>query len=179
MSRPAGSGAGITGTFTTIITAEEIARTPAESLPDIISREPGVQTWSTFGGVSGARTVVDIRGFGAAAPSNTLILINGRRLTDVDLAGVDLAAIPRDSIERIEITRGNSGAVLYGDNAVGGVINIVTKSPVGRPPSARIEAGFGSFRQAEGNVSATTSSGPWSAAHLRQCHSLGRLSGQQ
>ena len=42
--------------------------------------------------------------------------------------GVDLSTIPRDSIERIEIIRGNSGAVLYGDNAVGGVINIVSKS---------------------------------------------------
>jgi iron complex outermembrane receptor protein len=159
-------GEGITGASTTVITAEEIARTPAESLQDIISRAPGVQTWSTFGGVSGARTVVDLRGFGAAAPANTLVLINGRRLTDVDLAGVDFTAIPRDSIERIEITRGNSGAVLYGDNAVGGVINIVTKSPAGRPTAARIEAGFGSFRQAEGNVSASTSSGPWSAAIL-------------
>ena len=152
---------GITGTSTTVITAEEIARTPAESLQDILAREPGVQTWSTFGGVGGARTVVDMRGFGAAAPSNTLILVNGRRLTDVDLAGVDFAAIPRDSIERIEITRGNSGAVLYGDNAVGGVINIVTKTNVKQPAGARIEAGFGSFKQREGNGSVHGSSGPF------------------
>ena len=64
-----------------------------------------------FGGVNGARSTVDMRGFGAAASSNTLVLINGRRINDLDIAGVDLAAIPRDSIERIEITRGNSGAV--------------------------------------------------------------------
>ena len=50
------------------------------------------------------------------------------------MVGVDLAAIPRESIERIEITRGNSGAVLYGDGAVGGVINIVTKTGVGVKP---------------------------------------------
>ena len=57
------------------------------------------------------------------------------------MAQVDLSTIPLQSIERIEITRGNSGAVLYGDNAIGGVINIVLKSGVGGPPVAmRAEA---------------------------------------
>ena len=122
---------GIAGASTTIITAEDIARAPAQTLPDILSREPGIQVTNLFGGVNGARSAVDMRGFGAAAPSNTLVLINGRRINDLDIAGVDLASIPRDSIDRIEITRGNSGAVLYGDGAVGGVINIVTKSGIG------------------------------------------------
>ena len=97
---------------------------------------------------NGAKTSVDLRGFGAFATSNTLILINGRRLNDVDMAGVDLSTIPLHSIERIEITRGNSGAVLYGDNAIGGVINIVLKNGVGGPPvTMRAEAGVGSFNQ--------------------------------
>ena len=51
-----------------------------------------------------------MRGFGVTGASNTLVLINGRRLNDIDLAGIDFSAIPNDSIERIEITRGNSGA---------------------------------------------------------------------
>ena len=69
------------------------------------------------------------------------------------------------SIERIEITRGNSGAVLYGDNAVGGVINIVLKSGVGGPPVAmRAEAGVGSFNPRLANISAATNSGPWSTS---------------
>ena len=117
-----------------------------------------------FGAVNGASTSVDMRGFGAAGTSNTLVLVNGRRLNDIDMAGVDFSAIPKNSIERIEITRGNSGAVLYGDGAVGGVINIVTKNAVGLPPSARVQAGFGSFNFMEGNLSANTSSGPFSAS---------------
>ena len=154
----------IVGASTTVITAEDIRRSPAQTLPDILSREPGIQVQNLFGGVNAARSVVDMRGFGAAAGSNTLILIDGRRINDLDLTGVDLASIPRDSIERIEITRGNSGVVLYGDGAMGGVINIVTKSAVGTKPTARVEGGFGSFGQRDFNGSASGSAGPWSVS---------------
>jgi iron complex outermembrane receptor protein len=156
---------GIVGTSSTVITAEEIAHSPSQTLAEIIAQTPGVQLTSLFGGVNGAKTSVDLRGFGAFATSNTLILINGRRLNDVDMSQVDLSTIPLNSIERIEITRGNSGAVLYGDNAVGGVINIVTKSGVGGPPVAiRAEAGVGSFKQRLANVSVATNYGPWSTS---------------
>jgi iron complex outermembrane receptor protein len=157
--------AGIVGASATVITAEEIAHSPAQTLQEIIAQVPGVQLTSLFGGVNGAKTSVDLRGFGAFATSNSLVLINGRRLNDIDMAGVDFSTIPRDSIERIEITRGNSGAVLYGDNAVGGVINIVLKNGVGGPPVAiRGEAGVGSFNQRMASVSAATNFGPWSTS---------------
>jgi iron complex outermembrane receptor protein len=157
--------AGIVGTSATVITAEEIAHSPAQTVQEIIAQTPGVQLTNLFGGVNGAGTTVDLRGFGAFASANTLILINGRRLNDIDMAGVDLSTIPLNSIERIEITRGNSGAVLYGDNAVGGVINIVTKTGTGGPPVAiRGEAGVGSFNQRMAAVSAAANSGPWSTS---------------
>jgi len=158
------SGTIITGASTTVITSADIARSPGATVQDILSREPGVQVTNLFGGVNGARSTVDMRGFGAAAASNTLVLINGRRVTDLDLVGFDLAAIPRESIDRIEITRGNSGVVLYGDGAMGGVINIVTKPGVGLPPQARVDGAFGSFNQRESNVSASGSNGPWSTS---------------
>jgi iron complex outermembrane receptor protein len=157
-------GGGIIGTSTTIITGEEIARSPSQSLPELLSQQPGIQIQHTIGGVSGARDMVDLRGFGASAPSNVLVLVNGRRFNDFDLQGFDFAAIPLNGIERIEITRGGSGAVLYGDGAVGGVINIVTKTGANLPPSARIDGAFGSFRYRDGRFSGHASAGPLSVA---------------
>jgi iron complex outermembrane receptor protein len=151
------TGTIITGASSTVITSQEIERSPGQTVQDVLAREPGIQVQNLFGMVNGASTSVDMRGFGAAGTSNTLVLINGRRLNDIDMAGVDYSAIPKNSIERIEITRGNSGAVLYGDGAVGGVINIVTKTAADLPPSARVQAGFGSFNYVEGNLSANAS----------------------
>ena len=96
------------------------------------------------------------------------------------MSQVDLSTIPLNSIERIEITRGNSGAVLYGDNAVGGVINIVTKTGVGGPPVAiRAEAGVGSFNQTAGQRLGRDQLRTVVDLVLRQRHQVGRLPRQQ
>ena len=111
----------------TILTAEDILRRPAQTLPELLALEAGVSMRSLYGNHA-ARATVDMRGFGAASTQNTLILLDGRRLNDIDLSAVDFSAIPLESIARIEIIRG-AGGVLYGDGAVGGAINIITKQP--------------------------------------------------
>jgi iron complex outermembrane receptor protein len=157
-------GTGITGASSTVITREDLQRAPQNSLSDILSREAGIQTSSFYGGVNGVGTTIDMRGFGVTGSNNTLILVNGRRVNDWDLPNFDISTIGRDSIERIEITRGNSGTVLYGDGAIGGVINIITRTATGQPPSGRIEVGFGALQSSEVNASANASSGPFSVA---------------
>ncbi|MGB5427625.1 MAG: TonB-dependent receptor [Gammaproteobacteria bacterium] len=138
---------------TTIITATDIENSTARTLPELLGREAGVLGRSLFGN-NGTGSTVDIRGFGAAATQNTLILLDGRRLNDVDLSSVNFGTIPLQSIERIEITR-NSGAVLYGDGAVGGAINIITRQPEKAGTSAFIKAGLGNLdtRQLDAHVS--------------------------
>ena len=68
-----------------------------------------------------------MRGFGEASSSNFLMLLNGRKLNDLDMGGINFSNIPLSSIDRIEIIRGNSAGTIYGSGAVGGAINIVTK----------------------------------------------------
>jgi iron complex outermembrane receptor protein len=146
-------GGGVAGTSTSVITAEDIARDPAADLPSLLARQAGVQMFGLFGGVDGAQTSVGLRGFGATATSNTLVLINGRRINDPDQSNVDFAAIPQSAIERIEIVRGNAGAVLYGDGAVGGVINIVTKNGDNAPTGTTLGGSFGSYQYREADLS--------------------------
>ena len=110
----------------TVITSTDISNSQVTTLAEAIEQLGGVRVQSLFG-ISGADSKVDLSGFGATGGQNTLVLLNGHRLNDVDLSVVNLAAIPLRSIERIEVVRGSS-AVLYGDNAGGGVINIVTQS---------------------------------------------------
>jgi len=140
----------------TIITAADIEKSTARTLTELLGREAGVLTRSLFGN-NAAGATVDIRGFGATGTQNTLILLDGRRLNDVDLSGVDFSVIPLQSIERIEITR-NSGAVLYGDGAVGGAINIITRQPEMAGTSAFVRAGAGNLdtRQLDAQVSHNT-----------------------
>lgn len=157
-------GGVITGASSSVITAEEIEHSPAQSLPDILSQAVGVQVMHLFGSPIGTNDMVDLRGFGAFAQSNVLILVNGRRFQDLDSQGFDFSTIPLNSIERIEITRGNSGAVLYGDGAIGGVINIVTKTVSAAPFSGKVEGAVGSYGYQEGRISAAASSGPWSTS---------------
>ena len=157
-------GGVITGASSSTITAEDIEHSPAQSLPDILSQVAGVQVMHLLGSPIGTNDMVDLRGFGAFAQSNVLILVNGRRFQDLDLQGFDFSAIPLNSVERIEITRGNSGAVLYGDGAIGGVINIVTKTASAQPFFGKVEGAIGSYGYQEGRLSVAASSGPWSTS---------------
>jgi iron complex outermembrane receptor protein len=110
----------------TTITAEDIANSSAGTLADILNYQAGVSVKNLFG-IAGASSIVSLGSFGENAGQNTLVLLNGRRLNDLDLDGVNLAGIPLKSIAQIEIVHGSS-TVLYGDNATSGVINIVTKN---------------------------------------------------
>ncbi len=109
----------------TIITEEDIKNSTAKDIPDLLRNEAGIFVSDVTG--NKRSIAVDMRGFGEAGPSNTLVLVDGRRTNQADLSGVDWSQIPLERVKRIEIIRGARASLLYGDNATGGVINIITK----------------------------------------------------
>src|SRR5258708_222607 len=86
--------AGIVGASTSVITAEDIAHSPAQSIQEIIAQTPGVQLTSLFGGGKGVGAAGHLRGFGAFATANSLVLINGRKLKRIYMAGVAVCRSP-------------------------------------------------------------------------------------
>lgn len=136
----------------TVITAEDMQRSAAKTVPDLLAEQAGIHIHDFFGN-NAATTTVDLRGFGIGGTQNTLILIDGRRAADLDLSGVQWSALPLAAIERIEIVRG-SGAVLYGEGATSGVINIITRSPLNQPAGITLGARAGSYGTTETAISA-------------------------
>ncbi len=108
-------------TFT--ITKDDIERNPKANLLELLSQVPGIDISTT--GIQGGESSIFIRG---AEARHTLILIDGVRSFDPTSIGRTFNASILDlvNIERIEILKGNQ-SVLYGSDAIGGVINIITK----------------------------------------------------
>ncbi len=129
-----------------VITEKDIMESNAQNIPELLRNQVGVMVNDITG--SGRFYTVDLSGFGETAPLNTLVLVDGRRINQADLSGVDWMLIPLEDVERIEIVRGGQGSILYGDNAAGGVINIITKEgPGGLKAGANLAAGsYGTFK---------------------------------
>lgn len=142
-----------------IISRDAIRQSAARTLPELLAEQAGIGMRDLFGN-NAASSAVDIRGFGAAAVQNTLVLLDGRRITDPDLSGVQWAAIPFSAIERIEVLRG-SGTVLYGDGATGGVINIITRTPTQLSAQGEMSVRGGSFSSGEAQFNGSYFSGVW------------------
>ena len=128
-----------------VITEKDIRESNAQNIPDLLRKQVGVLVNDITG--SGRFYTVDLRGFGETASLNTLVLVDGRRINQADLSGVDWMLIPLEDVQRIEIVRGGQASILYGDNAAGGVINIITKQGTsGLKAGANVAAGnYGTF----------------------------------
>ncbi len=130
----------------TIITAEDIANSTATSLGEVLSRLGGVHVRQNLSGTPDQP--LDLRGFGVSGDQNTLVLINGQRISENELVSARISAVPLNSIERIEILRG-SGSVLYGGGGTGGTINIVTRGALGHQPGGSVYGSAGSYGASE------------------------------
>lgn len=123
----------------TVIDAETIASSGSRSVAELLSSRGGIRLTSSTGNPADAS--VHLRGFGENSASRALVLIDGRPANRADMASVSWLEIPLARLDRVEILRGSHSA-RFGDNAVGGVINLVTRR--GNTTSTVVEAAAGS-----------------------------------
>jgi iron complex outermembrane receptor protein len=117
----------------TVITAEDIERSTAKEITELLREEAGIMVTNTSGSTPTGITV-EARGFnnGGGNGGRTLVLVDGWKANEADSSNPDWALIPLHNIDRIEVVRGPATAI-YGDSAMAAVINIITKKGIGRP----------------------------------------------
>ena len=136
----------------TVITREQIESSPAKNVGDLLPYEPGVIVKRPVGIGEGVPTDICMRGVpGATAASRTLILIDGIPTNAAGTPFLIMNEVPMDAIERVEIVRGPYSN-LYGANAFGGVVNIITKNPAQGIHGGLNGAGYMNYYDADGNL---------------------------
>jgi vitamin B12 transporter len=126
------------GSSVTVIEGEELRQQGIGSVGEALRRVPGLTVATN--GARGKQTSIFLRG---ADSGQTLVLVDGVRINDPVGGAVDLGFLRTDNIERIEVVRGPQ-STLYGSDAVGGVVNIITRRGRG-PAAAELEAAAGNF----------------------------------
>ena len=137
-----------------VITQDDIRRSGATSIPEVLRLAPGVEVAR----IDSNQWSVGVRGFGSDFSRSVLVLIDGRSVYTPLFAGVfwDVQNVPLDDIDRIEVIRG-PGGVIWGANAVNAVINIITKKAKDTHGAllsvggGNVDQGTGEFRYGGGN----------------------------
>ncbi len=129
---------------TTVVPREEVLNSPEQQTDQIINKIPGVfinQIPSTSLHPTGS--TFSIRGFGTSTNVNTLVMVDGIPFNDPFFRTVNWARIPKNSIESLEVIRGGGATSLWGNLAMGGVVNIVTRPP--QDDKLSVYADYGSY----------------------------------
>jgi iron complex outermembrane recepter protein len=137
-----------TGAAVYVISQEDIRRSGATNIPDLLRQAPGVDVAQ----IDANTYAISIRGFNDRLADKVLVLIDGRTVYTPTTSGIywDQQDVPLEDIDRIEVIRGPGGTV-WGANAVNGVINIMTKSAVDTK-GGLVRTGGGSQNTANGLV---------------------------
>lgn len=158
-----------TGAAITVITENDFKTYHYQTVGEALLNVPGVEIRRS--GSLGKTTSISIRG---ASPNQVQVLLDGVRVKSPTLGQAELADISPDLIERIEVVRGPQ-STLYGADAIGGVVNIITKKGRGTPFSATLEEGVGSYSTWINRASA---SGQWKILDYSIAGSYAESNGQ-
>ena len=143
-----------TPVLTKLITASDIAKADATNLRDLLQQVlPGVE----FSYAMNQQVHMNFSGFGG---QSMLILVDGERLAGETMDDVDFSRLCMDNVDHIEIVKGAASA-LYGSNAAGGVINIITKNGI-RPFALNLNARMGRHHEQRYGLSWQQGAGRWS-----------------
>ncbi|CBE67216.1 MAG: TonB-dependent receptor [Candidatus Methylomirabilis oxygeniifera] len=144
----------------TVITREEIAQSPARTVDDLLRQIPGFSLFRRSSSLVTHPTTqgVSLRGIGPSGVSRTLVLLDGVPLNDPFGGWVYWSKVPLESVEQIEVARGG-GSGVWGNYALGGVINIITKRPEARVAQLKVDGGTRNTVDTDLLVSHVT--GPW------------------
>jgi iron complex outermembrane receptor protein len=132
-----------TGTVN-VLSADEIARVNASTFDQALESVPGVMPSRSAGTATNSMSIrgsSDMRGGGVG--NRVLLLIDGRPAITADTGGANWSLLPLDVIERVEVVKG-ALSPLYGSNAMGGVVNFITRSPTDFR-STKLNMGWGYF----------------------------------
>jgi iron complex outermembrane receptor protein len=134
-----------------VITADDIREAGIDNVNEAVRRIGGVYARQSFNGTQDY--TLDLRGFGANADQNLVVMVDGVRISENELNPALLSSIPIESVERIEILRGG-GSVLYGEGASGGVIQVITKHAAADSMHGTVVGEAGSYADRELRASA-------------------------
>jgi len=150
-------------TNVTVLTREQIERSAARTVDDLLRQVPGFSLFRRSSSLVTHPTAqgVSLRGIGPSGVSRTLVLLDGVPFNDPFGGWVYWSKLPLESIDRIEVVRGG-GSVAYGNYALGGVINIVTRRPEARAGQTKLD--LGTRNTVEWDGLASHIAGPWGLA---------------
>jgi outer membrane receptor protein involved in Fe transport len=147
----------------TVITADDIRSAPYVALDDLLRQVPSFSLFRRSSSLVGHPTTqgVSLRGIGPSGASRALVLVDGIPINDPFGGWVPWSRVPLLSIEQIEVVRGGGSAV-WGNGALGGVINVITRRPT--ETGASLETTFGNHDTKSFDLLARGVLGPWRLA---------------
>lgn len=132
-----------------VLTPKQLKSIPMQTVDDALGYISGVNVNRPFG-IFSSKATITMRGLSGKDQARTLILVDGIPVNKTDGGTVNWNQINTDNVERIEVAKGPASS-LYGGNAMGGVINIISKKPV-EPFSGRISMDYGTFNTLGGKI---------------------------
>ena len=144
----------------TVLTREDVSRTAAQSLDDLLRQVPGFSLFRRSSSLVGHPTTqgVSLRGIGPSGASRALVLLDGVPINDPFGGWVYWDRVPLQSVEQVEVVRGG-GASVWGNYALSGVVNIITRRPTER--AAYFEGSYGTSNTGHADLLLTEALGPF------------------